>query len=122
MCLTICNRAILFWKLLLVTFVMWSPGQELAMTLVNLFITVGAFGAQCWKRPFANVDANRAESATLFAQLLVLILGLGSGTADGDDSAGAAQLGLNYAIYVAGEYITPVHLQIAISINCQLCK
>jgi|EP01049_Picozoa_sp_SAG25_P004051 hypothetical protein len=26
---------------------MWSPGQELAMTLINLFITVGAFGAQC---------------------------------------------------------------------------
>lgn len=34
-------------KLLLVTMVMWSPGQELAMTLINLFITVGAFGAQC---------------------------------------------------------------------------
>jgi hypothetical protein len=40
-------------KLLLVTVVMRSPGQELAMTLINLFITVGAFGAQCtniWQR------------------------------------------------------------------------
>ena len=74
------------------------------MTLINLFIAVTAFGFQCWKRPFANIDANVTESATLLCTLLVLILGLGSGIMDSDElpAVGPAQLYLNRVIYVLG--------------------
>ena len=91
-----------FRKLLLVSFVMWSPGQELAFTLINLFVTVGAFGAQAWVRPFANVDANLAEAVTLLCTILMLILGLGSGATGAASAAGvkgSAQEYLNYSIY-----------------------
>lgn len=90
-----------FRKLLLVSFVMWSPGQELAFTLINLFVAVGALTAQAWVRPFANVDANLAETVTLLCTILMLILGLGSGTSDegGDGVKGKAQVYLNYSIY-----------------------
>ena len=36
-----------FRKLLLVSFVMYSPGQELAFTLINLFVTVVSGTATC---------------------------------------------------------------------------
>ena len=89
-----------FRKLLLVSFVMWSPGQELAFTLINLFVTVGALTAQAWVRPFANVDANLAEAVTLLCTILMLILGLGSGPVDANDGVtGPAQKYLNYSIY-----------------------
>ena len=91
-----------FRKLLLVSFVMWSNGQELAFTLINLFVAVGAFGAQAWVRPFANVDANLAEAVTLLCTILMLILGLGAGTETGGDSQGVkgnAAMYLNYSIY-----------------------
>ena len=81
------------------------------MTLINLFIAVIAFGAQCWKRPFAHVDANRAESATLLCSLLVLILGLGSGASDSNDGVtGLAQTGLKYSIYTTGGFCLLVAL------------
>jgi hypothetical protein len=55
-----------------------SDGAQIPATLVNLVITVMAFGAQVYAWPFANEDANIAESMSLLSTLLVLILGLGT--------------------------------------------
>ena len=57
-------------KLLFVTFVMFSPGESLAFTLINLFVIIIAFGAHCWVRPFANVDGEREHPNSFRAGLI----------------------------------------------------
>eukprot|EP01049_Picozoa_sp_SAG25_P027090 SAG25_NODE_13899_length_261_cov_0.950617_1_plen_87_part_11 len=60
----------------MVTAVKFSDQQTLPCALMNLFVTVWAFGLQAYFRPFANTDANIAEQMTLMSTVLVLILGL----------------------------------------------
>ena len=45
-------------KLLLVAAVKFSDGQRMPCVMINLFVAVGAFGAQVYVLPFANGDAN----------------------------------------------------------------
>ena len=43
-------------KLLLVIGTKLSDGSQIPSALINLFVTVVAFGAQVYTRPFANTD------------------------------------------------------------------
>jgi hypothetical protein len=54
-----------------------SEGSVVPATLWNMCVTVAAFGMQVCTWPFAEIDANWAESLTLMSTLLVLILGVG---------------------------------------------
>ena len=65
-----------FRKLSLVIATKFADGQRLPCSLVNLFITVAAFGFQVYTLPFANDDANIAEALTLLATVLILVLSL----------------------------------------------
>jgi hypothetical protein len=76
-------------KLLLVAAVKFSDGQRLPCALMNLFVAVAAFGAQVYVLPFANGDANIAESLTLLATILVLILGMAQKEVAAEQLAGA---------------------------------
>lgn len=67
-----------FRKLLLVVGTkLSSEGSVVPATLWNMCVTVAAFGMQVCTWPFAEIDANWAESLTLMSTLLVLILGVG---------------------------------------------
>jgi hypothetical protein len=71
---------IAFRKLLLVVTTKFSSEQRLPCSLINLFITIVAFGTQVYTLPFAHNDANVAESLTLLATILILVLGLAQDT------------------------------------------
>lgn len=100
-----------FRKLALVAATKFSDGQRLPCALINLFVAVTAFGTQLYFLPFANDDANLAESLTLLSTILILVLGLAQKTkaaedlTDEIDMNGSKQTqdfldGLNIVIYV----------------------
>ena len=72
-------------KLALVLATRLSDRAEIPCALINLFVTVMAFGAQVYTLPFANEDANTAETLTLLSTLLVLVLGLGQHKAEAEN-------------------------------------
>eukprot|EP01046_Picozoa_sp_COSAG06_P033819 COSAG06_NODE_3487_length_5273_cov_1.389254_3_plen_684_part_00 len=100
-----------FRKLSLVVATKFADGQRLPCSLVNLFITVAAFGFQVYTLPFANDDANIAEALTLLATVLILVLGLAQkaksaeeligGISEEEDALVGTFLGnLNLVIYI----------------------
>eukprot|EP01043_Picozoa_sp_COSAG02_P015089 COSAG02_NODE_634_length_19259_cov_9.871347_8_plen_2349_part_00 len=100
-----------FRKLFLVVATKFADGQRLPCSLVNLFITVAAFGFQVYTLPFANDDANIAEALTLLATVLILVLGLAQkaksaeeligGISEDEDALVGTFLGnLNLVIYI----------------------
>eukprot|EP01047_Picozoa_sp_COSAG01_P035312 COSAG01_NODE_2702_length_7228_cov_4.014869_2_plen_1685_part_00 len=92
----------------------FAEGQELPCALINISILFGALIAQVWKQPFANTDANTAETLTLLATVFTLVLGVaqpahnpdsdlsrmaGDDDIVADDAKGLLQV-VNWFIYV----------------------
>eukprot|EP01052_Picozoa_sp_SAG31_P033263 SAG31_NODE_3735_length_3938_cov_1.264913_3_plen_180_part_00 len=69
---------IILRKLLLSLITRYSADNAIRQTLCNLGVLLMAVSIHIYAAPFIHSDANLAELGTLFATLIVLLVGLGS--------------------------------------------
>jgi len=70
-------------KMLLIMITVLSGGHTVRHTLMNLLVVLAASFLQFRFSPFAQLDANIAESLTLVSTVLILVIGLGQQAVQG---------------------------------------
>jgi hypothetical protein len=77
------ETVILARKMLLIMITVLSGGHTVRHTLMNLLVVLAASFLQFRFSPFAQMDANIAESLTLVSTVLILVIGLGQQAVQG---------------------------------------